>query len=204
MFYTLEHPTNDLVTKLIQAEVEGEHLSKKELFSMIFLLIIAGHETTVNLIGNGILALLEHPQELEKLKENPELIKPAVEEILRFYSPVELTTNRWASEKIIINNKVISKGDMIVVSIASVNRDENIFDNPEELNISRENNPHLAFGRGIHFCLGAPLARLEGQIALSTFFQRISNVELNLKSNTPIWRPSYLMRGLQELPVRIS
>ncbi|MEH6891038.1 cytochrome P450 [Bacillus sp. JJ864] len=197
------NPSNDLITALISNESKEEQLTEKEMYSMIFLLIVAGHETTVNLIGNGILALLQHPEELEKLKNNPNLIQPAVEELLRFYSPVELTTNRWASEEIVFQNKVIQKGDMVVVSLASANRDERQFKDPEKLNITRKNNPHLAFGMGIHFCLGAPLARLEGQIAINTLLRKMPNMQLNAHLETLVWRPTYLMRGLIELPITI-
>lgn len=194
-------PTEDLISALIHAETEGEKLTEKELYSMIFLLIIAGHETTVNLIGNGVLALLQHPKQMEKLKSNPELISSAIEEILRFYGPVELATNRWASEDVLIHEKLIRKGDVVVVALASANRDETQFENPDLFDITRKNNRHLAFGMGIHYCLGAPLARLEGQIALLTLLRRMPELRLNTDVETLKWRPTYLMRGLVELPV---
>ncbi|WP_416825291.1 cytochrome P450 family protein [Ectobacillus polymachus] len=191
----------DLISALVHAEAEGEKLTEKELYSMIFLLIIAGHETTVNLIGNGVLALLQHPKQLEKLKQNPDLISSAIEEILRFYGPVELATNRWANEDIQIREKLIQKGDAVVVALASANRDEMQFENPDIFDITRNNNRHLAFGMGIHYCLGAPLARLEGQIAIQTLIQRMPNLHLNTDPETLHWRPTYLMRGLTELPI---
>ncbi|PGH71984.1 cytochrome P450, partial [Bacillus thuringiensis] len=196
-----EQPKNDLISKLIYTKSEEDQLTQQEICSMVFLLIIAGHETTVNLIGNGILALLQFPEQLEKLKSNFNLIDSAVEELLRFYSPVELATNRWASKDLFIRDKLIRKGDMIVVSLASANRDEFKFFNPEYLDISRSNNHHLAFGMGIHYCLGAPLARLEGKIAINTVLKRVPNIRLNADLETLSWRPTYLMRGLGKLPV---
>ncbi|PFJ60070.1 cytochrome P450 family protein [Bacillus cereus] len=196
-----EQPKNDLISKLIYTKSEEDQLTQQEICFMVFLLIIAGHETTVNLIGNGILALLQFPEQLEKLKSNFNLIDSAVEELLRFYSPVELATNRWASKDLFIRDKLIRKGDMIVVSLASANRDEFKFFNPEYLDISRNNNHHLAFGMGIHYCLGAPLARLEGKIAINTVLKRVPNIRLNADLETLSWRPTYLMRGLGKLPV---
>ncbi|MGG3571482.1 cytochrome P450 [Bacillus gobiensis] len=193
--------TDDLISALIHAEAEGEKLTENELYSMIFLLIVAGHETTVNLIGNGVFTLLQHPKQLEKLKSNPELISSAIEEILRFCGPVELATNRWAGEDVLIHEKLIRKGDMVVVALASANRDETKFENPEVFDITRKNNRHLGFGMGIHYCLGAPLARLEGQIALLTLLRKMPNLHLNTDAETLKWRPTYLMRGLIELPV---
>ncbi|MDR0267261.1 cytochrome P450, partial [Paenibacillus sp.] len=134
-------------------------------------------------------------------KSNPELISSAIEEILRFCGPVELATSRWAGEDILLHEKLIRKGDMIVVALASANRDETQFENPDLFDITRKNNRHLAFGMGIHYCLGAPLARLEGQIALLTLLRRMPNLHLNTDAKTLKWRPTYLMRGLIELPV---
>nr|WP_142506293.1 cytochrome P450 [Melghirimyces algeriensis] len=196
-----KYPEDDLISRLVQVESEGSHLTEAELSSMIFLLIVAGHETTVNLIGNGGLALLEHPDQMEMLKSAPDLMEQAVEELLRYYSPVELATNRWAKEEICLRDTVISKGDMVIASIASANRDEEHFECPDELDITRRENRHLAFGQGIHYCLGAPLARLEGQIALSNLIQRFPDLRLGVSADALRWRPSYLMRGLKTLPV---
>jgi cytochrome P450 len=194
-------PAKDLVSALIQAETEGEKLTENELYSMILLLIVAGHETTVNLIGNGVLALLQHPEQMDKLKGNPKLIPSAIEEILRFYGPVELATSRWAGEDILLQEKLIRKGEMVVVALASANRDKTQFENPDLFDITRRNNHHLAFGMGIHYCLGAPLARLEGQIALLALLRRMPNLRLNTDVETLKWRPTFVMRGLMELPV---
>ncbi|AEI43410.1 cytochrome P450 [Paenibacillus mucilaginosus KNP414] len=194
-------PDEDLVSSLIQAETEGEQLTENELYSMIFLLIVAGHETTVNLIGNGVFALLQHPEQWEKLQSHPELISSAVEEILRFYGPVELASSRWAGEDVPFHEQLIRKGDMIAVALASANRDEAQFIHPDRFDITRKNNRHLAFGTGIHHCLGAPLARLEGQIALLTLLRRMPKLRLSTDPGTLQWVPAYVMRGLVELPV---
>ncbi|TCS92605.1 cytochrome P450 family protein [Hazenella coriacea] len=196
-----QNPKDDLVSALIQAEADGDKLTKEELYSMIFLLIVAGHETTVNLISNGVLALLEHPEQMEQLKSNPELIPSAIEEMLRYYGPVELATNRWANEDILLHDKLIRKGEIVVVALASANRDEVQFKEANRFDITRKNNRHIAFGMGIHYCLGAPLARLEGQIAIQTLLSRMPDLSLNVDRHSLEWRPAYLMRSLVELPV---
>ncbi|MBO1580697.1 cytochrome P450 [Bacillus sp. XF8] len=194
-------PEEDLVSALIQAESEGSKLSAPELYSMIMLLIVAGHETTVNLITNTVLALLENPDQLQLLKENPELIDSAIEEGLRYYSPVEVTTARWAAEPFMIHDQEIQKGDMVTISLASANRDENVFVNPEVFDITRKNNRHIAFGLGSHFCLGAPLARLEAKIAITTLLKRMPNIQINGEREKIKWQGNYLMRSLEELPL---
>ncbi|GAB6430914.1 cytochrome P450 [Bacillus luti] len=196
-----QNPKDDLVSALILAESEGQKLSVPELYSMIMLLIVAGHETTVNLITNTVLALLENPEQLQLLKNNPNLIDSAIEEGLRYYSPVEVTTARWAAEPFQIHEQIIQKGDMVIISLASANRDETVFENPEVFDINRENNRHIAFGHGSHFCLGAPLARLEAKIAITTLFNQMP--ELHIKGNREElkWQGNYLMRSLEELPL---
>lgn len=149
-------PKEDLLSLLVKAESEGDSLSEKELISTIVLLIIAGHETTVNLIGNGIFTLLNHPDELETLRNTPSLMDSAVEELLRFMGPVEFATNRWIGEDYEWNGKLISKGDMVLVALASANRDPEYFKEPDRLDLARERNHHIAFGMGIHHCLGLP------------------------------------------------
>ncbi|MDM5188874.1 cytochrome P450 [Bacillus sp. DX4.1] len=196
-----KEPKEDLVSALIQAESEGSKLSAPELYSMIMLLIVAGHETTVNLITNTVLALLENPKQLQLLKEKPELIDSAIEEGLRYYSPVEITTARWAAEPFVIHDQEIQKGDVIIISLASANRDENVFVNPEMFDITRENNRHIAFGHGSHFCLGAPLARLEAKIAISTLLRRMPTVQIKGEREKIKWQGNYLMRSLEELPL---
>jgi cytochrome P450 PksS len=194
-------PRDDLVSALARAEEAGDALSEDELLAMVFLLLVAGHETTVNLIGNGALALLEHPDQLEKLRNDPALIKPAVEELLRYTSPVDTATERYAREDVAIAGVTIPRGDMVYVVIASANRDERQFPNPDALDITREPNRHLAFGLGAHFCVGAPLARLEGQIAINTLLRRVPDMRLTVAPDALRWRRGLLLRGLEALPV---
>lgn len=196
-----KEPKEDLVSALILTESEGHKLSARELYSMIMLLIVAGHETTVNLITNTVLALLENPNQLQLLKDNPKLIDSAIEEGLRYYSPVEVTTARWAAEPFQIHDRTIEKGDMVVIALASANRDETVFENPEVFDITRENNRHIAFGHGSHFCLGAPLARLEAKIAITTLFNRMPELQIKGNREEIKWQGNYLMRSLEELPL---
>lgn len=197
-------PRNDLATALITAEEAGDKLSKDELLAMVFLLLIAGHETTVNLIGNGMLALFEHPEAMDQLRRNPEMIKSAVEELLRYTSPVFMSTERYAREDVTIQGVTIPRGEMTLGVIGSANRDETVFPNADELNITREPNRHLAFGQGIHFCLGSPLARLEAEIAINTLLRRTSELRLRVDREDLRWRPSIMLRGLESLPVSFS
>jgi cytochrome P450 PksS len=194
-------PQDDLISALVQAEEAGEQLSEDELVAMIFLLLVAGHETTVNLIGNGVLTLLEHPDQLEQLRNEPSLFKPAVEELLRYASPVEMATERYAREDITIAGITIPRGALVFAVIASANRDERRFANPDRLDITREPNKHLAFGQGAHYCLGAPLARLEGQIAINTLLRRSSELRLAVAPRAVRWRRALVLRGLEALPV---
>lgn len=195
---------DDLISRLITAKEAGEPLDDDELLSMILLLIVAGHETTVNLIASGMLALLENPDQLERLRNNPGLIKPAVEELLRFTAPVETATERFAREDVEIAGVKIAKGDMVLAAIASANRDDSQFVNPDALDIAREPNRHLAFGLGIHFCLGASLARLEGQIAINTLLARTRDLQLAVAPGKLRWRTGFVLRGLQSLPVAFT
>jgi cytochrome P450 PksS len=194
-------PRDDLASALIQAEEAGDTLSEDELLAMVFLLLIAGHETTVNLIGSGTLALIEHPDQMEKLRRDPSLIKPAVEELLRYTAPVFMSTERYAREKVTIEGVTIPRGELTLGVIGSANRDETVFENPDTLDITRENNKHLAFGQGIHYCLGAPLARLEAQIAINTLLDRMPDLRLKGSPESLRWRPSLILRGLDALPV---
>jgi cytochrome P450 len=197
-------PQDDLVSALVRAEEAGEKLSEDELLAMVFLLLVAGHETTVNLIGNGMLALLEHPEQREQLRRNPELIKPAVEELLRYSSPVELATERYAREDLTFAGVAIPRGSAVFAVIGSANRDERQFPKPDTLDITREPNKHLSFGLGQHYCLGAPLARLEGQIAILTLLRRLPDLRLSVASHALRWRPGVILRGLESLPVTIG
>ncbi len=199
-----DKPRDDLVTALVDAHEAADRLSDDELMSMMFLLIIAGHETTVNLIGNGTLALLEHPEQMAKLRDAPTLIKSAIEELLRFTSPVETATERFAREDVTVSGVTIPKGNIVFAAIASANRDETRFDNPDTLDVTRDPNKHLAFGLGIHFCLGASLARLEGQIAISTLLARAGGLRLAVPPGTLRWRSGLVLRGLKALPVTLA
>jgi cytochrome P450 len=170
--------------------------------AMIFLLLIAGHETTVNLIGNGMLALLENRDQFDRLLADPALIKPAVEELLRFGSPVEMADERFAREDVTIAGVTIPRGEMVYGVIASANRDETQFPNPHALDITREPNRHLAFSQGIHYCLGAPLARMEGQIAVNTLLRRMPELRLAVAPEALHWRPGIMLRGVEGMPVK--
>lgn len=182
-------------------EEDGDVLSEEEMYALVFVLIIAGHETTVNLIGNGMLALLEHSDQREKLQSQPELIHSAVEEMLRYDGPAEVSNIRWATEDVELQGKPVRKGDMLLISLASANRDKEAFEEPDMFDITRETNNHLAFGKGVHFCLGAPLARLEGEIAISTLLQRMPKLRLKKTDRDSLqWRPGMIIRGVKEIP----
>jgi cytochrome P450 len=191
-------PRADLLSGLIAAEEAGDKLNEEELLATCILLLVAGHETTVNLIGNGSLALLRHPAELQRLRENPGLIASAVEELLRFDGPVQRTA-RMPSEDVTIGGHTIPKGEMVMPFIGAADRDPAQFPDPDRLDIARADNRHIAFGWGIHFCLGAPLARVEGQIAINTLVQRLP--KLALATDRPEYRRSLTLRGLVTLPV---
>jgi cytochrome P450 PksS len=196
------HPQNDPTSALAQAEEARDKLNGDKLLSMIFLLLIAGHETTVNLIANSALALLRHPDQMEKLRCDPSLIEPAVEELLRFEGPVETATERYALEDVLISGSTIPRGALVYVVLASANRDERQFENPDRLDITRQNNRHLAFGQGIHYCLGAPLARLETQIAINALLRRSPHLQLEVPVTEVRWKKGLVLRGLESLPVR--
>jgi hypothetical protein len=193
-------PRADLLTALIAAEEAGDRLSTRELFATGILLFIAGHETTVNLIGNGTLALLRHPDQMQRLRDDPSLIATAVEELLRYDSPVQ-RTGRIVYEDVVLDGKTIPKGALAVGLLGAANRDPAQFTDPDRLDITRGANQHLAFGWGIHFCLGAPLARLEGQIAIGTLLQRLPR--LALATERLEWRETSTLRGLKALPVAL-
>jgi len=197
-------PEDDLISALVSAEEASDRLSADEVLAMIFLLVVAGHETTVNLIGNGTLALLQHPGERERLRAEPGLYRSAVEEFLRFHSPVEVATERYAREPIEVAGVTIPKDALVCPVLASANRDENHFERPDELDVGREPNRHLAFGDGIHFCLGAPLARLEGRIALEKLLSHQPNLKLAVSAAELRWRRALNLRGLETLPVAFA
>jgi cytochrome P450 PksS len=196
-----EAPGDDLLTELVRAEEAGDAMSEDELVAMAFLLLVAGHETTVNLIGNGVLALLEHPDQLARLRAEPELIRPAVEELLRYGSPVETATERFAREDVSVAGVTIPRGALVYAALASANRDERQFPDPDRLDLAREPNRHLAFGLGPHFCLGAPLARLEGQVAVAALVRRVAEFRLAAPRGAVRWRRGLVVRGVEALPL---
>lgn len=193
-----KNPTNDLLSALIAAEEQGDKLSEEELLATAILLFGAGHETTMNLIGNGLLALLRHPDQIKQLKTTPALIQSTVEELLRYDSSVQMTA-RSALVDVEIDGKLIRKGQQVIVVLGAANRDPDQFPDPDRLDIARTENRHIAFGQGIHYCLGAPLARVEAQIAINTLLRRMPT--LRLQTNTLEWRDTVTLRGLKALPV---
>ena len=197
-------PSDDLVTALVQAEEARDRLSEDELVGAIFLLLPAGHETTVNLIGTGVLGLLQFPEQFARLRERPELIDTAIEEILRWGNPVEHGTARYALNDLELAGWTIPKGSVVTLLLASANRDEERFADPDTLDIARDPNRHLAFGLGIHYCLGAPLARLEGRIAIQKLVQRFPDLRLATATSQLRWRDTIAVRGLRALPVAVA
>ncbi|HLF88583.1 MAG TPA: cytochrome P450 [Anaerolineales bacterium] len=194
-------PQDDLLCALLNAEQDGDRLSEKELFSMMVLLIVAGHETTVNLIGNAMLALFHYPEQMAELKTNPTLMPQAVEEFLRYDGPVERAFVRFATEDVVVNGHEIKKGTLVIPLIGSANRDPAVFHNPDRLDFHRENNPHFAFGKGVHYCMGAPLARLEGEIALNNLLQSLPDLEMAIPADQLRYRMLPTFRSLESLPV---
>lgn len=194
-------PRDDLLTALIAAEEEGQRLSEEELLRTLILLLVAGHETTVNLISNGTLALLRNRGELERLQADPSLIKNAIEELLRYDAPVQLT-GRIPLEDMEIGGRTVRKGQQVVALVGAANRDPEAFPDPDRLDIGRRDIRHVAFGGGIHFCLGASLARAEGQIAIDTLVHRFPGLELG--PGEPEWRDTITLRGLKRLPVALG
>jgi cytochrome P450 len=196
------NPRDDLVTALVRAEEDGDRLNDDELVAMIYVLIFAGHETTLHLIGNGTLALLTHPDQLARLHGNPALIRGAVEELLRFDPSVEVPRARLAVTDVTLAGVTLHRGDVVLVSIASANRDSAAFPAADDLDIGRTGGQHLSFGKGIHTCVGAALARLEGQIAFATLLRRLPELALAIAPSDVTWRPGGIfLRGLAELPV---
>ena len=196
-----KRPREDVLSALIAAEDAGDTLTETELLATCVFLLSAGHETTVNLIGNGIFALLRHPEQLERLRNDSSLMPGAVEELLRHDSPVQFAL-RIAREDIEIRGKTIPKGKQILVALGSANRDPEQFSDPDQLDITRENKHHIAFGYGSHFCLGAPLARLEAEIAFRALLRRFPGLEL--APEPPQYKENIVLRGLQRLPLAYS
>jgi cytochrome P450 len=200
-----QNSQNDLISSLIAARSPGQHsggkLTPEELIGTCILLLIAGHETTVNLIGNGTRALLEHPDQLERLRQHPELMETAVEEMLRYDAPVQRSTFRFAGERVEVAGQVIEPGQQVSAVIGSANRDPEIFSQPERFDVARTPNRHQSFGRGIHFCLGAPLARLEARVAFQGLLEAFSKLEF---AGEPVRRPATMFRGLERFPIRLA
>jgi len=196
-------PTDDMLSALIAAEESGESLSHDELVSTFLLLLIAGHETTANLIGNGTLALLRHPDQLARLRaeESPDLDRSAVEELMRFDGPIQMV-ERVTLEPVVIGGREIPARRIVIGLTAAANRDPTVFTDPHRLDLGRSPNPHVGFGGGAHFCLGAALARLEGRIAIGALARRFPR--LSLLDPKPDWRPSFTIRGLRQLPLALS
>jgi len=191
-------PQDDLLSALVAAEASGDRLSEPELYATCRLLLVAGHETTVNLIGNGVLALLRHEDPLRQLQEHPELIAPAIEELLRYDGPIQLIS-RTVLEEVVYQGHTLRQGQVVGFLIGAANRDPEQFEQPGQLDLTRRHNPHLAFGHGIHYCLGAPLARLEGQIAINALLQCMP--KLTLATETLTYQDNFVFRGLEALPV---
>ncbi|MCR8842365.1 cytochrome P450 [Paenibacillus sp. SC116] len=192
-------PSNDVISSLIQAYEDGDQFTENEIISTIWLLITAGHETTVHLITNGTLALLQHPEQMNQLLNDSSLLPSAVEEMLRYAGPV-MFGMRIAGEDLVLHGQEVRKGEVVVLSIAAAHLEASKFENAAEFNITREENDHLAFGKGIHFCLGAPLARLEGKIAFGTLLRRCPNMRLAVEPEQLVFKHNS-MRSLESLPV---
>jgi len=193
-------PREDLLSALLAAEQEGDKLTTDEVFSTCILLLVAGNETTTNLIGNGLLALLRHPDQLALLRDDPSLMGSAIEELLRYDSPVQ-ATSRFVLEEAEVNGHPIRSGQQVIALLGAANRDPERFPDPDGLDITRQDNQHLSFSHGFHYCLGAPLARLEGQIALSALMERFP--ELRLATDAPEWGDNLILHGLKTLPVAV-
>ncbi|MEU4210281.1 cytochrome P450 [Streptomyces sp. NPDC026206] len=204
-----ENPGDDLISGLIRASDHGEHLTENEAAAMAFILLFAGFETTVNLIGNGTYALLRNPGQRERLQRalhegDESLLATGVEELLRYDGPVELATWRFATQDLTLGGQRIAEGDPVLVVLAAADRDPERFADPDTLDLARRDNQHLGYGHGIHYCLGAPLARLEGQTALATLLRRLPDLRLAADPADLRWRGGLIMRGLRTLPVEFT
>lgn len=200
---------DDLISGLIRASDHGEHLTENEAAAMCFVLLFAGFETTINLIGNGMYTLMRHPRERARLQESIErgesaLLDSGIEELLRYDGPVELATWRYATEPLVLGQQRIAAGDPVLVVLAAANRDPDRFTDPDALDLTRRDSQHLGYGHGIHYCLGAPLARLEGRTALETLLRRLPDLQLAADPGDLRWRGGLIMRGLRDLPVRFT
>ena len=193
-----QEPQDDLISGLVAAEEAGDKLSQAELLAMLRLLLIAGNETTTKLIGNGMLALLRNPEQMGALRQTPDLMSSAIEELLRFDAPVQLDV-RVALEDVEFDGREVKKGQGIMVLLGSANRDPEVFSEPDRLDLSRQEANHISFGRGIHHCLGASLARLEGRLTFEAIMERFG--DLRMQTDRPVFRDNIILRGLDVLPV---
>jgi cytochrome P450 len=196
-------PRDDLISALIAAEEQGDLLSEDELIATCILLLIAGNETTTNLVGNGMLALLRHPEERRRLQSDPSLIETAVDEMLRYESSVQMTS-RIVDHDLEFAGQRFEEGQVVLLLLAAANRDPAHFPDPERFDVTRRPNRHLAFGQGIHYCLGAPLALAEAQIAIQTLLRRLPQPEAAFDIDAPEWGQSFILRGLKRLPITSS
>jgi cytochrome P450 len=196
-------PADDMVSAMIEGRDSGDSLDERELIAMLFLLLVAGHETTTNLIASGTLALLTSPAELERLRSDPSLLPGAVEELLRYANPLNHATDRFTLEPVEIGGVTIPAREWVLCVTSSANRDPDRFGDPDRLDVGRDAGGHVAFGHGIHYCLGAPLARLEGEVAFGALLARFPGLSLAADPSSLRWRPSSLIHGLETLPVRL-
>ncbi len=194
-------PRDDLLSALLTARDQEDALDEMELFGTVLLLMVAGHETTVGLIGNAVLNLLSHPDQLELVRSDLSLYPAAIEELLRYESPVERALNRWAAADVELGGKTIKRGELVMAVVGSANRDSSRFETPDRLDLCRADTKHLSFGRGSHYCLGAPLARLEAEIALETLFRRLPGLRLAVDPEELEWRADPGFRRVVALPV---
>ncbi len=197
------NPGPDLVSALVAAHDEGEVMSAADLLSFVTLLLVAGNETTTNLIGNGMLALGRHPDQLDALKRDPSMLPRAIEEMLRYDGPVQSTV-RFTKEPVQLGGTEIPAGAFAMMIVAAADRDPAQFKNPEKFDITRDPNEHVAFGEGIHFCIGAPLARMEARIAFEAMLERFPQLRLKDPAIKPTYKGSYFLRGLESLPLAID
>jgi len=197
------HPGPDLVSALVAAHDEGEVMSAADLLSFITLLLLAGNETTTNLIGNGTLALGRNPDQFDALKRNPAMLPRAIEEMLRYDGPVQSTV-RFAKEAVSLGGTEIAAGALALMIVAAANRDPAQFKDPQKFDITRDPNEHVAFGEGIHFCIGAPLARMEARITFEAMLERFPRLRLKDPAMKPVYKGSYFLRGLESLPLEID
>jgi cytochrome P450 len=198
------HPADDVLTGMVEASDEEGLLNSEELPAMALQLLTAGHETSIYLISGGTLRLLQHPDQLARLRADPSLLGNAIDELLRFDPPPVPGVFRYATQDVEVGGTVIPAGALVILSVAAANRDPERFTSPDQLDVTRQENEHMAFGRGIHYCLGARLARMEGEIAIGSLIERFPALRLAIPLEEVRWKPLNFLRGLRELPVLVS